>query len=250
MEDHEHKLFWAVWLPLTSAKLDWRTIPQCMLLRSDKKDVFILIVRIYLRIMSSLGNLDALFPMIRAGVLSATILQPEHWWFMTELARHLETSPSSLQRELELLVAAGLLLRRQDGRRTYYKANADSPLFADLHGLLDKTSGLVPALKSTLAHFDDRIKLAFLYGSVARGEEHSASDVDLMIVGTLKLIDLLPALRKLEARFRREVNVTLYSPEEFRRRLAAKDHFLHSVLKGKTIPLKGTLDELEEAASR
>jgi predicted nucleotidyltransferase len=200
--------------------------------------------------MSSYGSLDALFPTIRAGVLSATMLQPEHWWFMTELARHLETTPSSLQRELASLVAAGLLLRRQDGRRAYFKANPDSPLFADLRGLLDKTSGLVPALKSTLAGFDDRIKLAFLYGSVARGEEHSASDVDLMIVGTLKQIDLLPALRKLEARFRREFNATLYSPEEFRRKLAAKDHFLRSVLKGKTIPLRGTVHELEATASR
>jgi predicted nucleotidyltransferase len=183
-------------------------------------------------------------------VLSATLLQPERWWFMTELARHLETTPSSLQRELESLVAVGLLLRRQDGRRRYFKANTDSPLFADLRALLDKTSGLVPALKFALIRFDDRIELAFLYGSIARGEEHSASDVDLMIVGTLKQIDLLPVLRKLETRFRREVNVTLYSPEEFHRRLAAGDHFLHSVLKGKTIPLKGTLDELEETASR
>jgi predicted nucleotidyltransferase len=200
--------------------------------------------------MRTIGILDALFPTIRAGVLSATLLQPEHWWFMTELARHLETSPSSLQRELESLVSVGLILRRQDGRRTYYKANADSPLFRDLHGLLDKTSGLVPALMTTLKSFDDLIELAFLYGSVARGEEHSASDVDLAIVGTLKQIDLLPALRKLEARFHREVNVTLFSPEEYRRKLAAKDHFLHSVLKGKTIPLKGTLNELEETASR
>jgi predicted nucleotidyltransferase len=200
--------------------------------------------------MRTIGILDALFPTIRAGVLSATMLQPEHWWFMTELARHLETSPSSLQRELESLVSVGLLLRRQDGRRTYYKANADSPLFRDLHGLLDKTSGLIPALTTTLKRFDNRIELAFLYGSVARGEEHSASDVDLAIVGTLKQIDLLPALRKLESRFGREVNVTLFSPEEFRRKLAAEDHFLLSVLKGKTIPLKGTLNELEETASR
>jgi predicted nucleotidyltransferase len=200
--------------------------------------------------MRSIGALDALFPTIRAGVLSATLLQPEHWWFMTELARHLETTPSSLQRELESLVAVGLLLRRQDGRRRYFKANTDSQLFSDLRALLDKTSGLVPALKSVLTRFDDRIEQAFLYGSIARGEEHSASDVDLMIVGTLKRIDLLPVLRKLETRFRREVNVTLYSPEEFHRRLAAEDHFLHSVLKGKTIPLKGTLYELEETASR
>jgi predicted nucleotidyltransferase len=196
------------------------------------------------------STLDVLFPTVRAGVLSATLLQPDHWWFMTELARHLNTKPSSLQRELESLVTVGLLLRRQEGRRAYFKANIDSPLFPDLRGLLDKTSGLVPALKSVLTGFDTRIELAFLYGSVARGEEHSASDVDLMLVGTLKQIDLLPALRTLEARFRREVNVTLFSPQEFRLKLAGKDHFLHSVLKGKTVPLKGTLNELEEAASR
>jgi len=71
-----------------------------------------------------------------------------------------------------------------------------------------------------------------------------------MIVGTLKQIDLLPALRKFEARFRREVNATLYSPEEFRRKLAAKDHFLRSVLKDKTLPLRGTIQELEVTASR
>jgi predicted nucleotidyltransferase len=199
--------------------------------------------------MRKLSTLDALFPEIRAGVLSATLLQPGRWWFMTELARHLETTPSSLQRELESLVAAGLLERRRDGRRSYFRANAGSPLFADLRGLIEKTRGLVPALTAALKPFGDRIELAFLYGSIARGEEHSASDVDLAIVGTLRQIDLLPALRKLEARFRREVNVTLFLPREFRAKLAAKDHFLSSVLKGKTILLKGAIHELEEVAA-
>jgi predicted nucleotidyltransferase len=166
------------------------------------------------------------------------------------LARHLEVSPSSLQRELESLATAELLLRRQDGRRTYFKANVDSPLFPELKGLIEKTAGIIPTLKAALQRFDDRIELALLYGSFARGEERSTSDVDLMIVGTLKQMDLLPALRKLETRFRREVNVTLFSPEEFHRKLDTGDHFLHSVLKGKTIRLKGTLNELEETASR
>jgi predicted nucleotidyltransferase len=194
--------------------------------------------------------LDALFPTIRAGVLSATLLQPEHWWFMTELARQLGVTPSSLQRELEALVRSGILLRRQDGRRIYYKANLESPVFPEMKGLIEKTVGIVSALKAELERFDDRIEFALLYGSVARGEEKSRSDVDLMIVGSLKQIDLLPALRKLESRFRREVNVTLFSSEEFQRKLAAGDHFLKAVLKGKTISLKGALDELEETASR
>ena len=199
--------------------------------------------------MRTSATLDALFPTVRAGVLSATLLQPARWWFLTELAGHLDVTPSSLQRELESLVRAGLLLRRKDGRRTYFKADVDSPIFSELHGLLDKTTGIVPALQAAVKTFGSRIETALLYGSVARGGEHTQSDIDLIIVGTLQQIDLLPALRKLERRFRREVNVILFSPEEFRRKRRVQDHFISSVLKGKKILLKGTLHELEKTAA-
>lgn len=85
---------------------------------------------------------------------------------------------------------------------------------------------------------------------MARGSERPESDVDLLIVGTVQQIDLLPVLRKLESRFRREVNATLFSPEEFQPKRAQKDHFISSVLRETIIPLKGTLDELEETAAR
>jgi predicted nucleotidyltransferase len=196
------------------------------------------------------GTLETLFPAVRAGVLSAALLQPDHWWFMTELARHLEVTPSSLQRELESLVASGFLVRRQDGRRIYFKANTGSPVFPELRGLIEKTVGLIPELKAAIEKFGARIELALLYGSIARGEEHAGSDIDLMVVGTLQQIDLLPVSQKLESRFRREVNVTLFSPEEFRRKLASADHFLSSVMRSKTIPLKGSLNELEETAAK
>jgi len=106
------------------------------------------------------GALETFFPTIQAGVLSATLLEPEHWWFMTELARHLGTTPSSLQRELESLVSLGVLLRRHDGRRTCFKASADSPLFPDLCGPIEKTSGLEPAPNSAPKRFQiDRLKV-------------------------------------------------------------------------------------------
>lgn len=195
-------------------------------------------------------TLGALFPTTRAKVISAIFLQPGRWWFLTELAGHLKVTPSSLQRELESLVRADLLLRRRDGRRTYFKANPESPVFPELRSLIEKTNGIVPALQSALAGFGDKIEFAALYGSVARGEETAASDVDLMIVGTVRQIDLLPVLRSLERRFSREVNATLFSRGEFRRRQSSGDHFLTTVLKGKTILLRGTLDELEEAVTR
>lgn len=196
------------------------------------------------------NNLDSLFPGIRAGVFSATMLQPEHWWYMTELAKYLGVRPSSLQRELDSLVRAGFLLRRQDGRRAYFKANVESPLFPELKGIVEKTSGVEPALKAALDKFRERIELALIYGSIAQGQEHAGSDIDLMIVGSIKQLDLVPTLRKLESRFRREVNVTLFSPDEFERRCRSADHFLSSVLKGKTILLKGSLNELEHTSTR
>ncbi len=198
--------------------------------------------------MRTFGELDVLFPGIRSGILATTLLEPERWWYMRELAEKIGTSPSSLQRELGALAEAGLLERRQDGRRTYFKANVESPLFNDLRGVIEKTSGMAPALKSALKPFGERVKVAFVYGSFARGAAHAGSDVDVLIVGTVKQIDLVPVLRKLETRFGREVNVTLYSPQEFRRKAAQGDHFLQSVLKGKIILLKGTADELEEVA--
>jgi predicted nucleotidyltransferase len=196
------------------------------------------------------GLLDKIFPTVRAGVFSTTLLQPDHWWFMTELARDLEVTPSSLQRELESLVASGFLLRRQDGRRVYFKANTESPLFPELRGLVEKTAGIIPELKTAIEKLGGRIELALLYGSIARGQEHADSDIDLMIVGTLQQIDLLPTLRKLESRLSREVNVTLFSPEEFGRKLESADHFISSVMNAKTISLKGSLNELEEATSK
>lgn len=194
-------------------------------------------------------TLNALFPSVRSGVLSATLLQPDRWWFLTQLADHLGVTPSSLQRELASLVNAGFLLRRPDGRRTYFKANSDSPTFPELRGLMEKTTGIVPALGEALGTFGERIDLALLYGSVARGSERATSDVDLMIVGKIRQIDLVRSLRKLESRFGREVNITMFSPDEYRRKRAAQDHFISNVLKGKVVLLKGAMDEMEEAAA-
>ena len=192
--------------------------------------------------------LDALFPAVRQRLLAATLLQPDRWWYLTELAAHLGTAPSSLQRELESLTRSGLLERKQDGRRTYYKANTGSPTFKDLESLFAKTAGLVPALQAELEPFGRAITWAFLYGSVARGEEAAQSDVDVMVVGSVGTAELVPALKRLERRFGREINLTRYSEEEFCRKVRNGDHFLASVLKTKRVLLKGSEHELAAVA--
>jgi DNA-binding FadR family transcriptional regulator len=150
--------------------------------------------------MRSSPVLEALFPKVRQGVLAATLTQPGKWWYLSELAQFLHTTPSSLQRELKALAASGILEQRREGTRTYFKAETRSPLFPELRGLFEKTAGLLPTLQQALHPFRDRIACAFVYGSVARRQETALSDVDLMVIGAVGLAELAPALRKAEAR--------------------------------------------------
>jgi predicted nucleotidyltransferase len=173
-------------------------------------------------------------------------MRPEKWWYLSELAEYLHTSPSSLQRELASLAASGILQQRREGTRAYFKADARSPMFQELQGLFEKSAGLIPTLQQTFEPFESKITCAFVYGSVAQGKETAASDVDLMVIGSVSLADLAPALRKAEARLEREINVTHYSVKEFRNKVARKDHFLSTVLRGSKEFVKGSQHDLDE----
>jgi predicted nucleotidyltransferase len=89
-----------------------------------------------------------------------------------------------------------------------------------------------------------------VYGSIARREERATSDVDLMVVGNVGVRDLAPSLRRAEKRFGREVNVTNYSVDEFRKKVAEGEHFLTSVLKGSLQFVKGEQPDLDAVAGK
>lgn len=193
---------------------------------------------------------DALFPRTRRDILAATYGQPGRWWYLSELAEHLHTTPSSLQRELRSLVSSGILRRRRDGKRIYFQAESESPIFDELRSIITKTLGVADALKTALAKFGDRVACAFLYGSVAQRQEHTLSDVDLMVIGSAGLAELSPPLRALEKKFKREVNVTCYSTEEFRKKVEAQNHFVMNVLGKEKVFVKGDKNELERLAGK
>jgi predicted nucleotidyltransferase len=191
--------------------------------------------------------IDALFPRIRQALLAATLLHPERWWYLSDLAKHMDVRPSSLQRELAALVDAGILNRRQDGNRVYFQPNPDCPFLPELQGLLVKTAGVVDVLREALKSFTKRIDSAFVYGSMARATEIASSDVDVMIIGQVGLADLTPALRRAEARLSRPVNPTLYTREEFATKLQAGHHFLKAVLDGEKLSILGDTHDLAAA---
>jgi predicted nucleotidyltransferase len=194
--------------------------------------------------------LTALFPQVRQGLLAATLTQPSKWWYLSELADRLGTTPSSLQRELSSLVASGILTHRREGTRAYFKAETRSPVFRELQRLFEKTTGMIPIMERILQQLGSKIQCAFVYGSVARNREHATSDVDLMVIGKAGLADLSPVLRRAEQRLGREVNATVYSPEEFREKVLSHDHFLTTVLKGRKHFLRGGQSDLDEIVGK
>jgi DNA-binding transcriptional ArsR family regulator len=189
-------------------------------------------------------SVDALFPKTRQSILAATFGEPHRWWYMRELARHLRLTPSSLQRELASLVRGGILHQRREGKHVYFQAATESPIFEELQGLILKTVGLADIIRDALRPLASRIQWAFIYGSVARSEERSESDVDLMLIGQVGLADISSPLRKAERRLNRAVNPTTYTPDEFAGKLKSNNHFVETVLRSKKLFILGDPGEL------
>ncbi|MGH9395305.1 MAG: hypothetical protein ACRD18_00425 [Terriglobia bacterium] len=189
------------------------------------------------------ASLDALFPRTRQVILAATLGAPDRWWCVRELARHLQLTPSSLQRELGSMVRGGILLERRDGKRVYFRAAMDSPIFQELYRLILKTMGLADVVREALKTMANRIQWAFIYGSVASAVEHSASDVDLVIIGRAGLAGVSSPLRKAERLLNRAVNPTTYTPEEFAAKMKSKHHFITTVMDSKKLFILGDLRE-------
>ncbi len=182
----------------------------------------------------------------RAAALSALLLHPESSLHVRELARLTGASPGSLHRELRALAELGLLLRQEVGHQVHYRANPHSPVFPELVGLLKKTSGLADVLRDALTLLGAKVKLAFVFGSVAAGAERAGSDVDLMVLGSAGFGDLARALAGAQASLRREVNPTVMTPREFMRKLANGDGFARSVAEGARIWVKGSDDDIAQ----
>lgn len=196
-------------------------------------------MRIIVRIMRILSPIDSLITPTKQQILSAAYGQPEKWWYLRELAQRVKKTPSSIQRELSMFAANGLLETKRDGNRLYFKAATDTPIFAPLRDLLNKTVGPLTALREAIEPFASDIAFAFVYGSVAKGKERANSDVDLLIVGDVRLMELVRVLKPLEQDFGREFNPKCYAAAEFVSKFRNGNHFLNSVIRVPKIFLIG-----------
>jgi predicted nucleotidyltransferase len=161
---------------------------------------------------------------------------------LREITRRSGFSVGTIQNELKKLRKLDLIAVRRDGNRLYFRANPEHPLFSILRNLVMKTNGLAEILKKRL--HDPAIKAAFVYGSVAEGKEKGNSDIDLFIIGGLNLRTAAAKLAGVVNEIRREVNPFIINEDEFRARIARKDHFVSRVMESPKIFVVGDESEL------
>lgn len=191
------------------------------------------------------GLADALFSATQQRVLAKLFGHPERSYYANELISTTGGGSGAIQRELAKLERSGLITAERRGAQRHYKANSGSPLFEELRGIVRKTFGLAGPLREALEPHADKIKAAFVYGSVAKRQDTASSDVDLMIVSDdLDFATLAKSLLSLEEKLEREVNPNIFTTEEFVRRRSEPDGFVPRILKQPKLWILGGEDDL------
>jgi predicted nucleotidyltransferase len=194
---------------------------------------------------SELTVAAALFGKTQRALLALFFMRPEQSFYLRQILRTTRIGQGAAQRELAHWVEAGLLVRTKRGNQVYYQANSDSPVFAELKALTVKTAGVADVLRESLAELAERITVAFVHGSMARGAEKADSDVDVIVAGKVTFSEVVAAFQGAHMHIGREVNPTVYSEKEFREKLRTRHHFLTAVMAAPKLFLIGDESELK-----
>lgn len=187
-----------------------------------------------------------LFGKTRRAVLSVLYSHTDESFYLRQLVRITGVGVGAMQRELKQLTDSGIIRRLRIGRQIFFQANTDCPVFKELRDLVIKTIGVGDVLRSALVPLAERIQIAFIYGSLARGEETRGSDLDVLVVGDLTFAEVVSAISPLQETLSREINPSVYPLKEFKSKVSEGQHFISTVLEAPKIFVIGDNNELEK----
>lgn len=195
---------------------------------------------------ASSGLAGALFSPVQQKVLGLLFGQPGRRFQSAELIRLANSGTGAVHRQLRRLEDAGWVTVSRIGNQKHYQANEACPAFDELRGLIAKTVGLVQPIRAALEPLSEDISVAFIYGSIAKGEAHAESDIDLLIVSaTLGLADLYEHLQEAESTLGRSVSPNIMTPAEWRKRRQVPDSFAERVASQPHLFVVGGENELD-----
>ncbi|MDH5446443.1 MAG: nucleotidyltransferase domain-containing protein [Gammaproteobacteria bacterium] len=190
---------------------------------------------------------DALFSKTQQRLLGLLFGQPHRTYYLKELITLANIGRGTVQRELKILEGAGLVNVTRRGNQKHFQANPFSPIFHELNSIAIKTFGIADVIREKLQSFDNGIEYAFIYGSIAKGEEIASSDIDLFVVSdSLAYSELMGVLVETEEMLGRTVNSSIYSPMDIIKKLGEGNAFITRVMEQAKIWIKGNDDDIRE----
>jgi predicted nucleotidyltransferase len=194
-----------------------------------------------------MGLADALFPRTKQRILGVLFSQPDRAVHLRELARIAGVNASSIQREMQKLVEAGIVTKVARGNLQEFQANRECPLFEELCGFARKTFGIADVVRSALDGLP--IDVALIFGSMATGSESAHSDVDVLIISNTGYRDALDRAMAIEKQTGRPVNIKHFRADEFQALARSGNAFAMGIINGPKIFLKGGAHGLEAIES-
>ena len=193
--------------------------------------------------LTSLG--DSLFTKTQQRVLGLLYGKPDTRFYTNEILRMAGMGRGTITRILDGFVSSGVLVSFREGNQRYYQANSQNPIYNELVSIVRKTFGITDVMKTALDSVSEQIVLAFVYGSIAKGEGTASSDIDLMVItDSLSYGDLIVALTDAEKTLARPINPTIYTPLQFRERVEKDNSFLTRVIAQPKLWLKGNDNDI------
>jgi predicted nucleotidyltransferase len=193
---------------------------------------------------------DGLFSKTRQAVLAFLYGRTDSTFYTKQILDALKIGRGTVQRELKNLTNAGIIVREVQGHQVYYRANEHCPIFNELKNIVRKTFGVADVIRQSLATEANKIRLAFIFGSVARSADDRKSDIDVMVVGNISFGETVDLLSTAEEQLTREINAVVYPVAEFRQKVKSDHHFVNIVLAEDKIFLVGDDSELNRLVER
>jgi predicted nucleotidyltransferase len=191
---------------------------------------------------------SGLFGKTRQAVLALLFGRADSAFYTKQILDAVKIGRGTVQRELKNLTDTGIIIREVQGRQVYYHANEKCPIFNELKSIVRKTFGVADVIRQSLASSARKIRVAFIFGSIARSADDRRSDIDLMVVGRISFGDVVSLLGPAEEKLAREINPVVYPIAEYKRKVREDHYFVKTVLEEEKIFVIGDEDELRRLA--
>ena len=174
---------------------------------------------------------SVLFTKTQQRVLGLLYGRPEQSFYLNQVVSLANIGKGTVNRELERLAAAGLVVKKKVGNQNHYQANPECPIFQELLSIVRKTFGVADVIRTAVDSILDDMALAFVYGSIAKAEDTDKSDVDLFVVTEeLAYSEVMELLFEAEQQLGRTINPTIYGLDELKEKVQQENAFVTRVL--------------------